>query len=129
MTVHESEYSTYARKKHTTREFIQSSSGWRYLQVGDIVLLAIPEEMELLQQVDSSLNGRVGVITRIENDDVEIQLRPRKRKKDKCNTNSLTQHSHVNEKVFVSRFCLCLELSVLRQRLIEQQSKLYGYGE
>jgi hypothetical protein len=102
----------HGRKREVkTLQFIQSSLTSSVLREGDLVLLVIPEELELLQEVDASINGRTGYIINMFGDDVEVRLKRKKNNKK----NYLVEQAL--ETIFVTKFCLCLEHAVLLERV------------
>ena len=106
--------------------FIHSIRTPFYLRKDDLVLIIVPEELEILQNVDSMLHGRLAYITHVDahSDEVEVRLKPKPQKEssqwmwyvnpqinDKENNNN-----NQAQVTFVPKFCLCLQESVLKER-------------
>lgn len=51
-----------SRTKKVIRNFLPHSHTSHYLQPGDLVLINVPEDLQLLQEVDPCLNGRLAFV-------------------------------------------------------------------
>ncbi|KAL9656196.1 hypothetical protein ABK040_007813 [Willaertia magna] len=84
-------------------EFVYHKLIKSMLSVGDFILIIVPEEFEILQTIDPMLHGKVGVIIKLEEEEVQVAVL--KNRKGEC-----------DEKINVPRFCCCLQLDVFNRR-------------
>ena len=111
-------------KERIVRHFTTSAHTSEHLRKGDLVVIAIPEEMELLQQIDARLHGRVATIVDVneQSDEVVVELRPRKSEKDAASHPYYSVVAKEATTVHIPKFCLCLETDVLLARMQKSQS-------
>jgi hypothetical protein len=84
------------RKSKKVREFIHSVHASRCLRRGDLVLILVPEDLEVLQTVDASLHGRMAYIMdecSPEKDEVQLCLRPSKKTRKTIKSQSRKSNS------------------------------------
>lgn len=83
-------------KTKKIRKFIHSTHASRCLRRGDLVLILIPEDLEVLQTVDASLHGRMAYIMEEcspEKDEVQLCLRPLKKTRKTSKSQSRKSNS------------------------------------
>ncbi len=85
----------------TNRNFVSSTFTKTFLQVSDLVLVLIPEEMQIIDSLDPEYHMQMGCIVKVIGDEALIQLKQTK------------------EVITVPTFCLCLEDQVLYKRIKE----------
>jgi hypothetical protein len=105
----------------------------RLLKPGDLVLIAVPDDWQILQQVDPKLNGRTATVIEIVNEDealVELQnsnKRPRARVFDEMivagDKSLMRLQLEEPKRIYIPKFCLCLQENILDSRLTEYEDR------
>jgi hypothetical protein len=113
--------------KHTiSRIFLHSPQTPDHLEKGDLVLIVVPEEMQIHGLVDPQLHCRVGWIVGSGEDDGEVKVelkRSKRRHRDLelflCIGSTRKDHN-AKDLVSVPKFCLCLEERILNDRIAKR---------
>lgn len=103
--------------KSITRRFIHDSQTCEHLHRNDLVLVIVPEEMEILCTVPACAHGQLGHIMDISDncEDVKVALR-HKPSKNNCDIEFPVRDQR-DFVVNVPKFCLWLEERVLADRI------------
>jgi hypothetical protein len=89
-------------------------------ETGDYVMVSIPDELEILQQVDASLHGRIAQILSIEGDEVEVYV-PGLSSKSKNK-----EHTTHDSTFLIPMFCLSMSDSMFESRMKQFYSSSKG---
>jgi hypothetical protein len=94
-----------------------------FLEKGDLVLIVVPEEMEIHGFIDPQLHGRAGYLIGEDDGDVLVELKKPKRKRDLDSLWCITPRRDPKDIVSVPKFLLCLEERILNDRIAKDAQK------
>src|SRR4051812_22629828 len=106
------------KKQMTTRRFRIDTQTHQHLHKNDLVLVLVPEDMEILCSVPACAHGHMGhIISDVNDENEEVQVALRETKLTKRTDSFRSVERCKGEIVSIPKFCLCLEESVLASRL------------